>query len=92
MKRITDEQIGQIEWNSATLDMSFVDDYPEEVRVLLDAQLASCETECKALREQERRAIGEWLDSERSLAELESGISALKQGKLPEGIVIKEGE
>lgn len=45
MKRISPEVIGLIEWESATLDMSFVDDYQDEVNALLDAQLEACEKE-----------------------------------------------
>jgi len=34
-----DNEIYALEWESATLDMSFVDDYREEVKTLLQAQL-----------------------------------------------------
>jgi len=37
---LTKEEIGLIEWESATLNMSFVDDYPNEVEALLETQLA----------------------------------------------------
>ncbi len=33
------EEMGLLEWESATLDMSFTDDYKEEVNALLRAQL-----------------------------------------------------
>lgn len=36
---LTNEEIDAIEWESGTLDMSFVDDYREEVKALLQAQL-----------------------------------------------------
>lgn len=36
---MNDDEIGNIEWESATLDMSFVDDYKSEVKALLEAQL-----------------------------------------------------
>jgi len=37
---LTEEQVGLIEWESGTLDMSFVDDYPAEIKALLQAQVA----------------------------------------------------
>jgi len=35
---LTDEEIGKLEWESATLDMRFADDYKAEVKALLKAQ------------------------------------------------------
>jgi len=35
---MSDEEVGLIEWNSADLDMRFVDDHPKEVKALLKAQ------------------------------------------------------
>lgn len=37
--RLTDKEIGLIEWESATLDMRFVDDNPKGVRALLQTQV-----------------------------------------------------
>jgi len=37
---LTEEELGLLEWESTTLDMSFMDDYPNEVNALLEAQLA----------------------------------------------------
>ncbi len=36
---LTPEEIGLLEWESATLDMSFVDDNQNEINALLKAQL-----------------------------------------------------
>ena len=35
---LTPQAIGDLEWNSADLDMRFADDYPNEVRAMLEAQ------------------------------------------------------
>lgn len=42
-KRLTPKKIGLLEWNSGTLDMSFVDTHPKDVKALLDEQVKSCE-------------------------------------------------
>ena len=36
---LTKEEMGLLEWESGTLDMSFMDDYQNEVNALLRAQL-----------------------------------------------------
>jgi hypothetical protein len=38
MPILSEEKLGLIEWESATLDMSFMDDYRDEVKALLEAQ------------------------------------------------------
>ncbi|KKN21705.1 hypothetical protein LCGC14_0922450 [marine sediment metagenome] len=35
---LSDEELGLIEWDSPTLDMSFMDDYKKEITALLEAQ------------------------------------------------------
>lgn len=37
---LTENELGGLEWNSATLNLSFMDDYPEEVKAVLEAQVA----------------------------------------------------
>lgn len=39
LTKLTDEEIGLIEWESPVLDMRFVDDYKDEVDALLQAQI-----------------------------------------------------
>jgi hypothetical protein len=82
-KRITQKTLDNIEWESATLDMSFMDDYPKEVEALLDAQLA----QDKADQKEERRALGELLNKIYDYElEFRAAVEALKRGELPEGI------
>ena len=80
MKIISDKEIGQIEWGSATLDMGFVDDYPEEVKALLDAQLEADQKEHDAIV----REIFEEIEKEMfDIADSRSGITGIL--KLREG-------
>ncbi len=36
---LTDEEIGNLEWNSADLEMRFVEAHPKEIKAILQAQL-----------------------------------------------------
>ena len=47
---LSPEEIGLLEWESATLDMSFTDDYKDEVAALLQAQVAKCKARTPELR------------------------------------------
>ena len=55
---LTEKELGLLEWDSATLDMSFMDDYPNEVTAILEAQLAKAlkgkEAEIEQARKDER--------------------------------------
>ena len=56
-KLLTKEEIGLIEWESATLDMSFIDDYPKEVQAILQAQYAHDNLLDSSIRADEREKI-----------------------------------
>jgi len=76
LKRISDEEIGLLEWESATLDMSFVDDYKNEVDALLQAQL---EADQKVVREMISRIEKKMFDIADSRLGM-GGILKLREG------------
>lgn len=65
MKRITDMEIGNIEWTEEPsgnykADFSFIDDYPKEVERLLDAQFEADRKSVEDARGKIAQLLSSW--------------------------------
>ena len=66
---LTEKEIGLLEWNSATLDMRFVDDNPDGVEAIIEAQLAKAEP---LIRADERKKV-----LEEMISRADAGLAAM---------------